>query len=142
MLAFGMAIAVAPLTTTVINAVPTHQAGVASGVNNAVASTASLLAVAISERSRLRLLMAELDRRLAAQPVSAQVEKAVAKSRGKFVVAPALTGLSGDDRPVAESILRGSLAGSISVVMAIAAALSLAGAACALFTIPSAQAKE
>lgn len=42
----GLATLVAPLTATVLAAAPDHHAGVASGVNNAVARAGSLLAVA------------------------------------------------------------------------------------------------
>ncbi len=42
----GMALTVAPLTATVLGAAPDHLAGVASGVNNAVARAGQLLAVA------------------------------------------------------------------------------------------------
>ena len=42
----GMALVVAPLTATALAAAPTHLAGVASGVNNAVARAAGLLVVA------------------------------------------------------------------------------------------------
>jgi EmrB/QacA subfamily drug resistance transporter len=43
---FGLALTVAPLTATVLGAAPDALAGIASGVNNAVARAAQLLAVA------------------------------------------------------------------------------------------------
>ncbi len=46
-LALGLATTVAPLTATVLAAAPAHQVGVASAVNNDVARTAGLLAVAV-----------------------------------------------------------------------------------------------
>lgn len=44
---FGLAVCVAPLTATVLAAVPATHAGIASGVNNAVARAAGLIAIAV-----------------------------------------------------------------------------------------------
>jgi EmrB/QacA subfamily drug resistance transporter len=128
-LGFGMVVAVAPLTTTVISAVADHETGVAAGINNAVASVANLLAVAVLGALALGLYDRGLDKELAGRSVPGAVARAIGNAHGQFVAAPALATLQGSDRQLANRIIRDSLANSIRSIMLVCAALALAGAA-------------
>ena len=128
-LGFGMVVSVAPLTTTVINAVPAHQVGVASGINNAVSSVANLFAVAVLGGVAVATLDHALDRHLQGSGLSEVAKHSIQAARGQLVIEPALANIQGADRPIAELILKGSLAESIRSVMLVAAILALSAAA-------------
>src|SRR5258708_31415145 len=63
-LGFGMAITVAPLTTVVMNSVGQHRVGAASGINNAVARVAGVLAISVLGIVMVNAFMARLDSKL------------------------------------------------------------------------------
>ena len=72
-LGVGMAICVAPLTTTVMNAVARDHAGAASGINNPVARTAGMLAIAVFGLLMSHTFNATLERRLSTIQLTAEV---------------------------------------------------------------------
>lgn len=72
-MSLGMAITVAPLTTTVMNAVPKSNAGVASGINNAVSRLASLISIAVFGALVVALFTVALNRELASLALSPNI---------------------------------------------------------------------
>ena len=134
-LAFGMAITIAPLTTTVLNAVKQDQTGVASGINNAAASVAGLLVIAVMGTVALRVLDLEFDAHLRRAQPSPQVRREVDAARGGFVMPRASAQLSIPERASLEEISKASFVGTIYLVLLVMAALAFAGASIAVLMI-------
>ncbi|HXZ60755.1 MAG TPA: MFS transporter [Steroidobacteraceae bacterium] len=135
-LGLGMAVTVAPLTTAVLNAVPTHRTGVASGINNAVASVGSLLVIAVLGSVAVGAMSRSLERRLESPAVPREVRLVVEAARGGFVIPPLPASLPAQERWRAQAIVAASLDETVRMALWIAAALALAGALTALGTLP------
>jgi EmrB/QacA subfamily drug resistance transporter len=132
-LGFGMAVTVAPLTTTVLNSVAQHQAGVASGINNAVAQVASLLLIAILGTIGIATLNHALDQNLIG--ASPEVRKIGDMARHGFILPTVSPGTSQRTRETAHAVVVNSFLDTIRHVMMITAALCLASATAAAVTI-------
>jgi EmrB/QacA subfamily drug resistance transporter len=86
-LGFGMAISVAPLTTTVMNSVRQNRAGIASGINNAVSRTAGLLSIAVLGLIMFHAFNTCLDQRLDQIALTPQIKQALKTERIKLAAA-------------------------------------------------------
>lgn len=126
-LGFGMAISVAPLTTTVMNSVPENRVGVASGINNAVARTAGLLAVAVFGILMLQEFNRALDAHLSKIELSPNVRHALDSQRIKLA---AIMIPGNVDPPARQAIARAideSFLNGFRMVMIAGAGLAFAG---------------
>ena len=128
-LGFGLAVSVAPVTTVVMNAVEQDRAGTASGINNAVARVAGLLAIAILGAAMTGAFAFHLNRslRVLAIPTSAMKELQSNEIRLAALKVPA-----GIDPNIGATIrisVDRAFVFGFRFVMLICAALSIASAA-------------
>jgi len=124
-LGFGMAVSVAPLTTTVMNSVDQQHAGVASGINNAVSRIAALLSVAIFGAMLSGIFLSVLNAKLDRLGLSPAVRSNIEAQRSK------LAAIQTEDAQVRRAIQESFVAGYrtilwVAVGLAIASSLSAA----------------
>ncbi|HST31165.1 MAG TPA: MFS transporter, partial [Chthoniobacterales bacterium] len=97
-LGLGMAISVAPLTTVVMSSVSPARAGIASGVNNAVARTAGLVAIAVFGILMLHVFGDRLNRRLTESALPISIVQSVQKQSTRLAAIEISTDQDANER--------------------------------------------
>jgi EmrB/QacA subfamily drug resistance transporter len=122
----GLAMTVAPLTATVLGSVEAGHAGLASGVNNAVARVANLIAVAGVGAVIAASFQSHLESALAGRHLSSQTQSAVGSAKSRPLVTNA-SGASPAQRPALHAALVNASVDAFRIGMMISSALVFAG---------------
>jgi hypothetical protein len=120
-LGFGLAVSVAPLTTTVMSSIDQGRAGVASGINNAVSRMAGLLAIAVLGLVFATVFNRRLELGLDGLRLPSAQRQSVEAQKGRLAAA-----ISDDAR--VRRLIGESFVGAYAVVLWIAVGLSVASA--------------
>ena len=140
-LGLGIAVTVAPLTTTVMNSVGQNRAGVASGVNNAVSRTASLLAIAVLGVVMLHVFETNLDRKLISTNLPASVAQSLQAQSIKLAAIDIPENLNPGTQLLIRRAIDESFVSGFRCVTIIAATLAAASALIGLFWIQGSSAR-
>lgn len=135
LLGIGMAVSVAPLTTTVMNAVEERRGGVASGINNAASRLAGMIAVAVLGAAAVGLYGPALADRLDAVNLSAAARASVLETTQELAAARPPEGLDTGQARAVEEAIDGAFVASFRWIMAGTALLAVFGALIAALTI-------
>jgi EmrB/QacA subfamily drug resistance transporter len=138
----GMAVSVAPLTTTVMNSVAANRVGIASGVNNAVARGAGLLAIAVLGIVMLHSFNHALDRRLTDENVPARAWQSLQTQRTKLAAASLPQEFDEMTKQIVGQMIAESFVRAFRLVMAIGATLAAVSAIVAWVLIGTPAQKE
>jgi MFS family permease len=127
-LGIGMAVSVAPLTTTVMNSVAANRVGIASGVNNAVARGAGLLAIAVLGIVMLHSFNRAINWRLTQGNAQPAIWQSLQGQRSKLAAAALPEEFDPTTREWITQLIGESFIDAFRVVMGIGAALAIISA--------------
>jgi len=134
-LGLGMAVTVAPLTTAVMGAVSASRTGIASGVNNAVARTASLLAIAVFGIIVASTFTSSLDDRLGGIPLAPEARTAVDDQSDLLAGAVAPDTLDAPTQDAVNGAIDQSFLSAFRVAMLVAAGMAVVSALAAAWLV-------
>ena len=135
-LGFGMAVTVVPLTTVVMNSVDQERAGTASGINNAVARVAGVLAIAVVGIVMVSAFSSRLNHTLLNLSLPGPVLQQIQTDEIKLAGARGPDNLDPRTRAAVKTLIGEAFVFGFRIVMFICAGLSLASAAIAWLMIP------
>ncbi len=135
-LGLGMAITVAPLTTVVMNSVDRNRVGAASGINNAVARVAGVLAIAVLGIVMVNAFGARLDSRLANFSLPPGTLHEIQAGEIKLAGLQLPASLNETTGTAIKESVREAFVFGFRLIMLICAGLSVASAAAAWLLIP------
>ncbi len=134
-LGLGMAISVAPLTTAVMNSAAENRVGIASGVNNAIARAAGLLAIAALGIVMIHRFEHTLDRQLANTLLPSPTRESLQAQSIKLAAISVPKNLDPATREIVGRAIDESFVRSFRLIMTIGAGLAATGAITALALI-------
>jgi EmrB/QacA subfamily drug resistance transporter len=124
----GMALAITPLTTAALGSVDREHSGLASGVNNAVARVAGLMAVALLGVFVYGVFSMSLDARLHSMDLSEEVRSEMEAAKTHLGAAEAPEGVNAGTEAHIERAIDESFVAGFRAVMLVSAGLALASA--------------
>jgi EmrB/QacA subfamily drug resistance transporter len=135
-LGLGMTVTVAPLTTVVMNSTEQDRVGAASGINNAVARVAGVLAIAVLGIVMVKAFGFHLNRSLGRLSLPPHILQELQANEIKLAGLQAPVGIDPTlTNAIAESVKKAFIYG-FRIIMLICSALSLTSAAIAWLIIP------
>ena len=134
-LGIGFGVTVAPLVTVVMESVDETHTGVASGINNAVARGAALLAIAAVGILVLSSFDHSLDERLSTAGVPAEVVAAIEEGNARLAAIEPPPGLDEALREQIDRAIDGAFVASFRAAAVLGSALALGGSLSALLLI-------
>src|SRR4030088_1564122 len=134
-LGFGMAVTVAPLTTVVMNSVNQDRVGAASGVNNAVARVAGVLAIAVLGIVMVKVFGSHLNSSLAHLSLPLAIVRELQAEEIKLAGLQVPGGLDPGTRTAVKESVKEAFVSGFRIVMLICSGLSVASAAVAWLMI-------